>query len=143
MPGPVLVAEDDRDTRELIATALRSKGYRVLEVSDGDQLQAQLDGLLARDGKIGEGSLTAVITDIRMPGQSPFEALASLIRSGSPVPFIVITALSDDYTQAEAARLGVSAFFHKPFDPMSVQAAIAAFEELAAVEEGAGSVDES
>jgi len=127
----VLLAEDNVDLRCFIASVLRVEGYEVIEADDGDELERLVTSLLA-GGPAGDthgyaaGPIHVIVSDIRMPGHSPLDTLATVQRVGGGVPVILITALDDEYTHAEAARLGVTALFHKPFDPDHLRAAISA-----------------
>jgi two-component system, OmpR family, response regulator len=61
----VIVAEDDPMMRDLIACALRSDGFDVLEAASGDALE-RLASAIAR----GTLEVSLVVSDIRLPGQS-------------------------------------------------------------------------
>jgi len=65
-----------------------------------------------------------VITDVCMPGFSGLEVLAALRETAPALRVIVITAFGNRDTHDEAERLGASAFFEKPFDPVSLAAEI-------------------
>jgi len=113
-PHHVLVAEDDREMRVLVADALRRDGYQVTEAESGSQL-AEILGTDLLGGH--EGSpIDLIISDIRMPGFSGLAVLRHLRRADWAMPFILITAYGDDETHQEARRLGAAAVFDKPFD---------------------------
>jgi CheY-like chemotaxis protein len=112
-PVRVLLADDDRDTREAVAEALRSDGYEVIEAHNGWELLQHLAA--------GEDSapmpVNLVISDVRMPGKNGLEVLAGFRwATGGSTPFIVITGFGDSQTHAEARRLGASAVLAKPFE---------------------------
>ncbi|MCU0620050.1 MAG: response regulator [Gemmatimonadales bacterium] len=122
MPLRILVADDDEDLRDLLAFALRADGYEMVEVADGTELIASVfDGQL--QGR-SASTLALIITDIRMPGRTGMEALASLRQAQVHTPVIVITGFGDAATLAEARRLGVAAVFDKPFDLDLLRAAV-------------------
>jgi CheY-like chemotaxis protein len=108
----VLVAEDDHEMRALIATALRRDGYDVLEVADGAQLMAVFSD---RCIKAMKRTPDLVISDVRMPGRTGLEVVATLRDAHWVVPVVLITAFGDKAVHREAARLGV-VLFDKPFD---------------------------
>jgi len=110
----ILLAEDDFELRTLMAEALRCKGHVVYEVPDGFQLRARLESWLSRDD--GLYCFDVVISDVRMPGLSGFEALSGVARHYPHLPLILITAFGDDAAYRKAARLGAVAFFDKPLD---------------------------
>jgi DNA-binding response OmpR family regulator len=109
----VLLAEDDDDMRVFLCAALREAGYAVEAVKDGNALLDRIaNGLLAKKQVLPD----IVISDIRMPGWSGIDVLASLRQSDWSMPVILITAFGDDKTHALAARLGAATLLDKPFD---------------------------
>jgi len=110
----VLLADDDDEMRALAASALRSDGCDVVEVTNGVQLLDAMAALL-----IGEASVLPVeliVSDVRMPGITGLSVLAGLHAAGIDVPVILITAFADDDTRAEARRFGAFALLDKPFE---------------------------
>jgi CheY-like chemotaxis protein len=108
----VLLAEDDRDVRRLIAVALHQDGYDVTELSDGLQLFNCLGSCLFE----GAAQPDLIISDLRMPSFTGLEVLGSAHRVDLGVPFILISGFSDRFTREEARSLGAAAIFRKPFD---------------------------
>lgn len=109
----VLLAEDDDDMRTFLCAALREAGYAVEAVKDGNALLDRIaNGLLAKKQVLPD----IVISDIRMPGWSGIDVLASLRQSDWSMPVILITAFGDDKTHAQAERLGAATLLDKPFD---------------------------
>jgi CheY-like chemotaxis protein len=125
-PTPkVLIAEDDATFRSLIGSMLMDAGYEVIEAADGgDLLERLADSAAARPA---EPIPAMVITDLRMPGLSGFEALRFL-RAGPwrSLPVILITAFGDAKTHARAHALGAVAVFDKPFDLAALRAKVEA-----------------
>ena len=89
---PVLVADDDRDFRFLVAQHLRARGCLVIEASDGSEALAQ-----AIRRPFG-----AVVTDLRMPGLDGLELLSRLEAVQPETVFIFISG-SAEITDAIAA----------------------------------------
>ena len=118
----VVLAEDDADLRDMLASALRADGYDVIEAADGAELLAAV----SRDpvGLAGAPAPAVIVTDIRMPGRSGLEVLADLRQAHVATPVIVITGFGDATALAEAKRLGVAAVFDKPFDLDDLRAAV-------------------
>ncbi|MEZ4272165.1 MAG: response regulator [Myxococcota bacterium] len=104
----VVVAEDDEELRKTISVGLKRRGYRVLEIADGESLGKFLDDP-------GEPVPDLVISDIQMPGKTGMEALAALRESDWATPVILMTAFGDSDTKAQATRLGATATVDKPF----------------------------
>lgn len=105
--GRVLIAEDDRELRSLVALALEGDGYEVLQVEDGRGLSETLELQCWID---------VIISDVRMPRRGGLDALAEFRRRNWSTPFILITAFGSDDLHEEARRLGVTAVVDKPFE---------------------------
>ncbi len=110
-PCRILLAEDDDHMRRLMSVALRSDGYVVVEVSNGEAfLEAARRFHEERDPP------ALVVSDIRMPGMSGLEVVRRLRAWGWTVPIVLVTAFGDDDTLDAASRDGATAVFSKPFD---------------------------
>jgi len=105
----VLIAEDSRDTRQMLKRALELKGYRVLEARNG--LEA-VD--IARSLRPN-----LLIVDLNMPELDGLETIKSVRKLNSladPVPIVAITAF-DVYGMEQAAiEAGCNEYMSKPFD---------------------------
>jgi CheY-like chemotaxis protein len=115
-----VVADDDPAIRRALAIALEADGHEVLEAEDGAAL---LD--ICGDQGPDASSVSLVITDVRMPGLTGLQALASLRGLTWRVPCIVVTAFATPEAEAQALRLGASAVFRKPFDVDDLRTAVA------------------
>ncbi len=109
----VLLAEDDDELRVLMADALRRIGCVVTEVCNGLQLRNQLE---PTEKSAMRCDFDLVISDIRMPRLTGFDAIAGLSQEACIPPLILITAFGDSEAYRRAARLGALAFFDKPFE---------------------------
>ncbi len=109
----IVLAEDDREMRSLLAGALRGHGYEVTECSNGWTLLGILRSFL--HGHLRE-EVNLIISDIRMPGFSALDALRCIPRADGFPPIILITAFGDEKTHAQAEAFGVAALFDKPFE---------------------------
>ena len=107
MTQRVLIAEDDRELRELLALVLENAGYQVCQCCNGQQLLTRLTE---------QPSFDLVISDIRMPGLNGLEVLARRNRNMRQIPFICMTAFGDEQTHRKARHLGAAAVIDKPFD---------------------------
>jgi CheY-like chemotaxis protein len=110
----ILVAEDDKDLREIIADVLRMHGAHILEAENGE---VALGLYLAN-------AVDLVVSDIRMPNGDGITFLAGVRRQTTPKkPFVFLSGYSD-LSLAEATRLGAQGMFAKPFDVAELVTAI-------------------
>jgi len=114
-PPCVLLAEDDKEMRTLLAQALRTAGYRVSECVDGWNLLEHLRSFILPDSREHD-QVDLVISDIRMPGLTAFEILEGVQDTDGFPPIILITAFGDEDIHAQAEKFGVAAMFDKPFE---------------------------
>jgi DNA-binding response OmpR family regulator len=110
-PTRVLLAEDDDEMRDILAEALRARGYHVIEASNGPELRDWLRRAQAEQGF--EPPPDLIISDVRMPGISGLEVLSWLRQRDWSTPVILITAFGDLDAHQEAERLGAT-MFDKP-----------------------------
>ena len=110
----VLLAEDNRELRRLLAAGLRKNGYLVTEAATGFDMLERLGDLTLRNE-----AFDLIISDVRMPGPTGLVAVEGLRhgtgRSSSSTPVMLITAFGDAALHAEARRLG-AVVLDKPFD---------------------------
>ncbi len=100
----VLIVDDDRDLREVLALAATFHGYEVRLATDGDDA-------LARQ-RVDPAD--AVIVDLHMARVGGLDTIAELRRQ---FPSLPIMAMSGDDDSLDVARAqGASAVFKKPFD---------------------------
>jgi DNA-binding response OmpR family regulator len=116
----VLLADDDPEVRSLLASELRAEGLAVVEVEDGRALVNAVDEL-----REGHGP-RLIVADHRMPGWTGLQVLAGLRAAHIDVPLVLMTAFGDDWTHAEATRLGAAAVFDKPFPTARLRACVCA-----------------
>ena len=109
----IVVAEDDPDMREMIASVLTDAGYAVITARDGSELIARLHDLAKEPH--GRRNLAAIIADVRMPSLGGLDVLAALRCAGWQTPVILITAFGDEAIHREARDLGAVQVLDKPF----------------------------
>ena len=102
----VLVVDDDRRIRELLATYLRKNGYRVTMAASAQEARAYLDSL----------TFEIIVLDVMMPGQNGFDFAADLRRS-SQVPILMLTARSEPDDRVRGLEIGVDDYLAKPHEP--------------------------
>jgi two-component system, OmpR family, alkaline phosphatase synthesis response regulator PhoP len=112
----VLIAEDDRFTREGLVEVLAAEGFDVIAASDGMQAVTQF--------RLHKPDF--VCLDIMMPSQSGYEACRT-IRADSPdIPIIFISAKSEEMDRLVGFDIGADDFITKPFSVREVVARVRA-----------------
>ena len=105
-PSRILVVDDERSMRELLAIVLRREGYEVLLAENGRTAIEMLE----------RESVDLLISDIKMPDLSGVEVLRAAKRIDQDILGIMITAFASTETAVEAMRLGACDYLSKPFD---------------------------
>ena len=100
----ILIVEDEIEIREGVSEYLSEVGYNVITAEDGIQAIE-----LFKNSKID-----LVILDIMLPKANGFVVL-NKIRQESNVPVIMLTAMSDDYTQIMSFDEKADDYITKPF----------------------------
>ena len=100
----ILIVEDEKEIREGVSEYLSEVGYNVISAEDGMQAIE-----LFKNSKID-----LVILDIMLPKANGFVVL-NKIRQESNVPVIMLTAMSDDYTQIMSFDEKADDYIIKPF----------------------------
>lgn len=95
----VLVVEDERDTRDLLARIVRRGGHTAVTAANG------WEALLALD----QGQADLVLLDLMMPGMDGRTFLGILRNDPQrrTTPVVLVTACPEGELLAAAARLGV------------------------------------
>lgn len=99
----ILVADDEREIRELLYLLLSGEGYCVLCAEDGEEAVS-----MASD------EIDLYILDVNMPRLSGFMAGAQ-IRRGSQTPIIFLTAYSGESDKVMGFSVGADDYIVKPF----------------------------
>ncbi|MBX3620563.1 MAG: response regulator transcription factor [Rhizobacter sp.] len=105
MPATILVAEDQTDIRELIVMNLRSAGYEVQAVGDGQ-------AALASQAEVASDLL---ILDLMMPGLDGLEVCKALRARGRNTPILMLTAKATELDRVLGLELGADDYLTKPF----------------------------
>ena len=78
----ILIAEDDRELRQLFQHILLKNGYTVKGVSDGQEALNALE----------KDYYDLIISDIMMPNMDGYELVRSLRDAGDSIPVLMVTA---------------------------------------------------
>lgn len=111
------LVDDNDGFRDSTAWLLETAGY---EVTAFPSAAAFLGAHPAGRHDIQE----CLVSDIRMPGMSGLQLQEELLRRGSKLPVVFVTAHGDVPLAVEAMRKGASNFLEKPFDDKTLIDAI-------------------
>jgi len=113
-PCPILVVDDDREMADLLAEILVDEGYSARTATGAREALWMLDSV----------RFPLVITDLRMPGSSGMDLLASIRRHHPQTEVIMITAFGTIDTAIEAIRQGAYDYITKPFKTGQILAVV-------------------
>ena len=102
----VLIVDDDREIRELLAAYLEKNGMRATAVAGGRQMRAVL----------ADTPVDLVVLDLMMPGEDGL-ALCRDLRSGKQrnLPILMLTALAEESDRILGLEMGADDYLVKPF----------------------------
>lgn len=105
----ILIAEDERDIRDLITFTLRFAGYEVVAASNGEEAT-----VLAKQ-EIPD----LILLDVRMPRMTGYEACA-VIKADErlkDIPVIFLSAKGQEAEIQAGLQAGATEYLLKPFAP--------------------------
>ena len=108
----VLIVEDEPAVRNLVASALRHDGYRLLLASSAEEALTAVDA--------HEGPIDLLLTDATMPGKSGVE-LANLMTARRPGIRVVIMSGYTEETLAVPGMMARIELLQKPFTPRELR----------------------
>jgi DNA-binding response OmpR family regulator len=106
----IAVVDDDEVTRELVSTAFRKTGWEVAPFENG---RTFVDAL-------PNSRFDLVFLDLRMPVLDGFGVLERMRADKSPVPVIILSALSERETIVRAMGFGIKSYLAKPLTPQDI-----------------------
>ncbi len=102
----VLVVDDDRRLRQLVASYLGRNGYRVTAVASAAEARERLEAL----------EFEIIVLDVMMPGEDGF-AFAESLRETSDIPILMLTARGEASDRVRGLEAGVDDYLAKPYEP--------------------------
>ncbi|MFL6215237.1 MAG: response regulator transcription factor [Blastocatellia bacterium] len=112
----VLIVDDNKSIRTTVVDFLRSKGYDVIEASDGIQ-------------GLDKGLSTApslIILDVVMPGIDGFKLCQLFREKGVTAPIIMLTEKATIEDKVTGFSFGADDYLAKPFSPLELELRIQA-----------------
>ena len=112
----VLVVDDFDDTRLMLRTWLKKKGFRVLEAGNGNEAVAAA----ARDHP------DFIIMDVEMPELDGLDATRQIreLKQLPRVPIVAVSAYGAEQYREMALDAGCDAYVATPFDPDELETLI-------------------
>ena len=117
----ILIAEDERDIRDLITFTLKFAGHEVIPTANGEEayLKAQ------------EVTPDLIMMDVRMPRMTGYEACRKMkeIEELKPIPVIFLSAKGQEAEVSAGLEAGAVEYILKPFAPDQLTARVKAILE--------------
>lgn len=117
MPGKqILIVEDEKPIREMIAFGLRRAGYEVTEAEDTAEARA----------RIADRRPDLLLVDWMLPDQSGLELTRQIKRDRDTqeLPIIMLTARAEEADKVAGLECGADDYVTKPFSPRELVARI-------------------
>ncbi len=111
--GCVLIVEDDRAIREMVAEYLAAQGYEVQQAQSGGDMRETVERHLP----------DVVLLDVRLPGEDGL-TLARYLRERYDVGIIMVTGATDVVDRVVGLEVGADDYVTKPFDPRELLARV-------------------
>jgi DNA-binding response OmpR family regulator len=112
---PIIIADDDPVSREVISTMVRKWGFRAIATRDGHEAMAAI--------RAEEGPVIAIL-DWMMPGMDGLQVCRRVREGGRQAHIILLTARGGKENILEGFRTGVDDYLVKPFDAEELHARI-------------------
>jgi two-component system alkaline phosphatase synthesis response regulator PhoP len=105
----ILIAEDERDIRELIVITLQLSGFNVVDVPNGQEAVNKALEILP----------DLILMDVRMPKMTGYEACKALKENEKTreIPVVFLSAKGQEAEVSTGLDLGAEEYFLKPFAP--------------------------
>ena len=118
----ILIVDDDRVTRQTLASLLAAEGYAVSVADDGEAALSLARELLP----------DLLLLDILLPGPNGYEVCRTLRQDPvlAEVPIVLLTALDDRESRIRGLEVGADDFLSKPFDRVELLARVGAITRL-------------
>ncbi len=109
----ILIVDDDREIRSLLANYLQKNGLRTTTVPDGKHMQEVLQTM----------RIDLIVLDLMLPDQDGL-TLCRNLRAQSDLPIIMLTARGEEMDRIVGLEMGADDYLPKPFVPRELLARI-------------------
>ncbi len=111
----ILIVDDNREMRELVARILTREDFRVSGAADGKSMRKIL----------ADARVDLILLDLMLPGEDGL-SLCRALRADSQVPIIMITAKGEEVDRVIGLEMGADDYLAKPFGSRELIARIRA-----------------
>ena len=115
MTDTILIVDDERNMRLVLTAMLKKAGYDVESAADGLEALAVM----------AQQSVSAVVTDLKMPRLDGMGLLDRVMEDHPAVPVIIVTAYGTVSSAVDALKKGAFDYITKPFDQDDLKSVIA------------------
>jgi two-component system OmpR family response regulator len=113
----ILVVDDDREIRQMVADYLKKNGLRVSMAGDGREMHAVLETT----------AIDLIVLDVMMPGEDGLVLSRNLRASKHrSIPILMLTARDDETDRIIGLEMGADDYVVKPFSSRELLARIKA-----------------
>jgi len=112
----ILTVDDSASVRQVVAIALETAGYGVVQAADG------LEALV----RLKDASIDMIITDINMPNLNGIDLIKQVRTTPGYkfTPIVLLTTVTDEAKKQEGRAVGATAWITKPFTPDQLRAVV-------------------
>jgi two-component system OmpR family response regulator len=100
----ILIVDNHREIRELVARVLTQEGFRVSMAADGRAMRKVL----------ADSRIDLILLDLMLPGEDGL-SLCRALRAESTVPIIMLTAKGEEVDRVIGLEMGADDYLPKPF----------------------------
>ncbi len=106
MDTTVLIVDDEKAQRQVLAGDLKSRGFKVLEA---DSAETALE-------VVRKNIIDVILSDLKMPGASGIDLLTNLKEINPDISVVIMTAYASVETAVKALKNGAYDFITKPYN---------------------------
>ncbi len=105
-PDHILIVDDDREIRELLAAYLEKNGMRASSAANGREMRALME----------QHQVDLIVLDLMLPGEDGL-ALCRDLRAGKwrTIPILMLTARDEETDRVVGLEMGADDYLTKPF----------------------------
>jgi two-component system, OmpR family, response regulator len=111
----IMIVDDDREIRSLLAQFLTKHGYRVTAARDGQEMTKLMEA----------ARVDLLVLDLMMPGEDGL-SICRRLRAAGDLPIIMLTAMGEETDRIVGLEMGADDYLAKPFGPRELLARIKA-----------------